>query len=169
MLALYRCLSSLPLHCYLPHVFFETDGTIVLLSFTILLLLTQKALSKISLNTLIWHAFSLSPQSPEDIRNLDSHTHTQSCAMTTEHCFEVSTYTHPYKYHVTVSQVLQLFPATNEKHIKKLLCNSHEYFNIRLCSLGCDAVLFASQESKLQRNLLSNLQGNLNIGQQITL
>ena len=68
-----------------------------------------------------------------------THTHT-SCAMTTEHCFEVTTYTHPYEYCVKVSHMLQLFPATNQKNIKKLLCNSYEYFNIRLRSLGCDAV-----------------------------
>lgn len=101
---------------------------------------TESVVQNIIKHTHMAHLLSLSAQSPEDIRNLDSHTHTQSCAMTTEHCFEVSTYTHPYEYHVKVSQVLQLFPATNEKHIKKLLCNSHEYFNIRLCSLGCDVV-----------------------------
>lgn len=65
---------------------------------------------------------------------IHTHTHT-SCAMTTKHCFEVTTYTHPYEYPVKVSHVLQLFPATNEKNIKKLPCNSYEYFNIRLRSL----------------------------------
>ena len=73
VLALYRWLSSLPLRCRLPHVFFETAGTIVLLSFTILLPWTQKALSKISLHTLIRYFFSLSAHWPEDIRNLASH------------------------------------------------------------------------------------------------
>ena len=54
------------------------------------------------------------------------------------------------------SHVLQLFPATKDKNINKLLCNSHEYFKIM--SLGCDSLGFGRQESKLQKNLLPSGQ-----------
>ena len=87
VLALYRYLSSLPLHRCLPHVFFETAGTKILLSFTTLLPWTQKALSKISLHTLIWYGMpSLSSVTRRQKEPSYSYTHTRR-AMTTEHCF----------------------------------------------------------------------------------
>ena len=80
--------------------------------------------------------------------HINTYTHTPTHTSCHDHrtlfC-EVTTYMHPHEYHVRVSDVLQLFLATNEKNIKKVFCNSHEYFNIRLCSLGCDAVWFGRQ------------------------